>query len=70
MALPLLLADVSQIHEVADYLPDYAWRLIDRFWPGGLTLVVHRTKIIKDIISGGGDTVAIRLPAHAVPCPY
>jgi L-threonylcarbamoyladenylate synthase len=67
MALPLLLADVSQIHEVAKDLPSYAWRLIKQFFPGGLTLVVYHTKIIKDIITAGGDTVAIRIPDHPVP---
>jgi L-threonylcarbamoyladenylate synthase len=67
MALPILLGDVSQVHDMARYLPAYAWRLIDRFWPGGLTLVVYRTGAVKDVITGGGDTVAIRIPAHPVP---
>ncbi len=67
MALPLLLADVSQIHEVAKELPPYAWHLIKHFFPGGLTLVVFRTKVVKDIITAGGDTVAIRVPDHPVP---
>jgi L-threonylcarbamoyladenylate synthase len=67
MALPVLLADLSQVHEVADFVPAYAWRLIKAFLPGGLTLVVYRTKVIKDIITGGGDTVAIRIPDHPIP---
>jgi L-threonylcarbamoyladenylate synthase len=67
MALPLLLADVSQIHEVAKEVPAYAWRLIKTFSPGGLTLVVYRTGIVKDLITNGGDTVAIRIPDHPVP---
>jgi L-threonylcarbamoyladenylate synthase len=67
MALPLLLSDVSQIHEVAQDLPPYAWRLIKAFFPGGLTLVVFRTRVVKDIITSGGDTVAIRVPDHPVP---
>jgi L-threonylcarbamoyladenylate synthase len=67
MALPILLADASQIHEVAKELPPYAWRLIKEFLPGGLTLVVFRTKVVKDLITGGGDTVAIRIPDHPVP---
>jgi L-threonylcarbamoyladenylate synthase len=67
MALPLLLADVSQIHEVARDVPAYAWRLIRQFFPGGLTLVVFHTKVVKDIITAGGDTVAIRVPDHPVP---
>jgi L-threonylcarbamoyladenylate synthase len=67
MSLPVLLADVSQVHEVAADIPSYAWKLIDRFWPGGLTLIVYRTRVIKDIITNGGDSVAIRLPDHPVP---
>jgi L-threonylcarbamoyladenylate synthase len=67
MSLPVLLADVSQVHEVATDIPAYGWRLIDCFWPGGLTLIVYRTRVIKDIITNGGDTVAIRLPDHPVP---
>jgi L-threonylcarbamoyladenylate synthase len=67
MALPILLGDVAQVHEVAQYLPAYAWRLIERFLPGGLTLVVYRTRAVKDAITRGGDTVAIRIPDHPVP---
>jgi L-threonylcarbamoyladenylate synthase len=67
MPLPLLLADAAQIHEVASRFPAYAWRLVERFLPGGLTLVVFRTPIVKDIITSGGTTVAIRIPDHPVP---
>jgi L-threonylcarbamoyladenylate synthase len=67
MALPLLIASVAQVHEVAAEIPAYGWKLIKEFFPGGLTLVVYRTKIVKDIITGGGDTVAIRMPDHPVP---
>ena len=67
MSLPILLADVAQVHEVAQDIPAYAWRLIDCFWPGGLTLIVYRSRVIKDTITNGGDTVAIRLPNHPVP---
>jgi len=67
MSLPILLADVAQVHEVAQDIPAYAWRLIDCFWPGGLTLIVYRSRVIKDIITNGGDTVAIRMPNHPVP---
>ena len=67
MALPLLIASVAQVHEVAVDIPAYGWRLIKEFFPGGLTLVVFRGKAVKDIITGGGDTVAIRMPDHPVP---
>jgi L-threonylcarbamoyladenylate synthase len=67
MALPLLISCVEQVHEVAREVPAYGWRLIDAFFPGKLTLVVFRASVIKDIITGGGDTVAIRMPDHPVP---
>jgi L-threonylcarbamoyladenylate synthase len=67
MSLPVLLSDVAQVHEVAADIQSYGWRLIDAFWPGGLTLIVYRSRVIKDIITNGSDTVAIRMPDHIIP---
>ncbi|MBI4187290.1 MAG: threonylcarbamoyl-AMP synthase [Chloroflexi bacterium] len=67
MALPLLLAGKSQINEVARDVPGVAWNLIDRFLPGALTIVLRKSERVSDIITGGGATVAVRIPAHPVP---
>jgi L-threonylcarbamoyladenylate synthase len=67
VALPVLLADSSQLHEVAGDLPPNAWKLIKEFMPGGLTLIVYRSRVISDLITAGGDTVAVRIPDHPVP---
>jgi L-threonylcarbamoyladenylate synthase len=67
MGLPLLVANEAQISEVVEYISKTAKLLIDRFLPGGLTLVMPRAKSVKDIVTGGGETVAIRIPAHPVP---
>ncbi len=67
MALPLLLANVSQLTEVADSVPQMAWDLADKFLPGALTLVLHKSKSVPDIITAGAMTVAVRIPAHPVP---
>ena len=67
MPLPLLLADVSQITEVAEPVPPIAWVLIHSFLPGALTLVLSKSASVPDIVSGGGTTIAIRIPAHPVP---
>jgi L-threonylcarbamoyladenylate synthase len=67
MALPLLLADKSQIGEVAHPVPPLAWLLADKFLPGALTIVLFKSKSVPDIVIGGGKTVAIRIPAHPVP---
>ncbi len=67
MALPLLLADTSQINEVAEPVPPIAWLLIRNFFPGALTIVLHKSGSVPDIITAGGSTVAVRIPAHPVP---
>ena len=67
MALPLLLAHTSQISEVASPVPQVAWRLAHSFLPGALTIVLPRSGSIPDIITAGGVTVAIRVPAHSIP---
>jgi L-threonylcarbamoyladenylate synthase len=46
--------------------PASAAKLAERFWPGPLTLVLPRSNRIPDIITAGGPTVALRLPAHPV----
>ena len=66
-ALPLLLADISQISEVAAPVPQVAWLLARAFLPGALTLVLPKSKSVPDIITGSGNTVAVRVPAHPVP---
>ncbi len=47
-------------------VPDYALRLADRLWPGPLTLVLARSARAGDQVTGGGDTVGVRSPAHPV----
>ncbi|MFC1951468.1 L-threonylcarbamoyladenylate synthase [Chloroflexota bacterium] len=67
MALPLLLAHTSQISEVAYPVPPIAWLLADIFLPGALTIVLHKSNSVLSIVTGGGSTIAIRVPAHPVP---
>ncbi len=44
--------------------PEAAELLAVRFWPGPLTLVLPRSPLIPDAVTGGGDTVGVRVPAH------
>lgn len=50
---------------VADW-PEAAARLAERFWPGPLTLVLPKSRAVPDIVTAGGPTVAVRVPAHPV----
>jgi L-threonylcarbamoyladenylate synthase len=67
MPLPVLLADAAGLANIAADVPEIAWCLIKRFWPGGLTLVLHKKESLPDIITAGSDKVAVRVPDHAVP---
>lgn len=65
---PLILhiADRQELNQLVAEVPANAQVLIDAYWPGPLTVVLKKSAIIPDIVSGGLDTVAVRLPASKV----
>ena len=65
---PLILhiAEPGDIRKLARRIPANAQRLMDAFWPGPLTIIVERSSVVPDIVTGGLDTVAVRLPSSAV----
>ncbi len=67
MALPVLLAEQKQIAEIVIEVTPSAQRLADEFFPGALTIILPKSDIVPDIITGGGRTVAFRIPNHPVP---
>jgi L-threonylcarbamoyladenylate synthase len=52
------------LHRWVRTVPDGAMRLAETFWPGALTLVLPRAAHVHDVVTGGQDTIAIRVPAH------
>jgi L-threonylcarbamoyladenylate synthase len=65
--LPVLMADASDLTGLALHVPDLAWDLASAFWPGALTVVVKKASGVPDAVSGGSDTVGLRVPDHWVP---
>ena len=65
--LPLFVSDVDDFDKFGRRVPDVARRLADAFWPGKLTIVVERSSRVPDIVTGGLDTVGLRVPDHPVP---
>ena len=55
---------IDRMGEWASDIPTYAIALARDFWPGPMTLVVKRSARAKDFITGGQDTVGLRVPAH------
>ena len=64
MPIPLLLSDVAMVRATCIDIPPIVWRLAERFWPGGLSLVLNRSPAVPDAVTSGGATVAVRLPDH------
>ena len=65
---PLIVhvARAEELSSWARHIPEEAWRLAAAFWPGPLTLVLQRSARATDAVTGGQDTVALRVPHHPV----
>ncbi len=60
------LADAVQLANWAREIPPAAQKLAKKFWPGPLTLILRRTATASDLVTGGQETVAVRVPSHPV----
>jgi L-threonylcarbamoyladenylate synthase len=60
------LGHPGQVAHWARDVPDVAGRLIEGFWPGPLTLVLRRASVVGDYLTGGQDTIGLRMPSHPV----
>lgn len=60
------IADMQDIAEWSDEIPDYAISLARSFWPGPMTLILKRSSLAKDFITGGQETVGLRVPNHVI----
>ncbi len=60
------LSSADAVITVAASVPEIAWTLMRRFWPGPLTLILERGRVVPLRVTGGGASVALRVPAHPV----
>jgi L-threonylcarbamoyladenylate synthase len=60
------IASMNRVKEWAIDIPEYAFKLARDFWPGPMTLVLKRSKLANDFITGGQATVGLRVPDHVV----
>ncbi len=64
-----LIVHVGDMQDIADWsddIPDYAIALARNFWPGPMTLILKRSALAQDFITGGQDTVGLRVPNHVI----
>jgi L-threonylcarbamoyladenylate synthase len=60
------IASLEYLEKWAIDIPNYALELAEKFWPGPMTLIFRRSEIAKNFITGGQESVAIRLPRNEV----
>lgn len=60
------IAELSDLKLLSDGVGKNVFKLIDKFWPGPLTLILPRKQTVPDIVTSGLSTVAVRMPAHPV----
>lgn len=65
---PLILhvSSIEEVEPLVESISHESEKLMDRFWPGPLTILFKRSSLIPDIITAGLDTVAIRMPSHPI----
>jgi L-threonylcarbamoyladenylate synthase len=64
-----LIVHIADMHDLAEWssnIPDYAIALARNFWPGPMTLILKRSAMAEDFITGGQETVGLRVPNHVI----
>ena len=65
--IPILIGNVDDLSQYGEDVSDEAKALAEAFWPGQLTIVVLKSHLIPSVVSGGLDTVGLRIADHPVP---
>ena len=60
------ISSISQLEKWAINIPEYAIPLARAFWPGPMTLILRRSEIAEDFITGGQETVGLRVPSDPI----
>ena len=65
---PLILhvPSAEWLERYCQHIPDAAYTLAERFWPGPLTMILERKPVVPDVVTAGLNTVGMRCPAHPV----
>ncbi len=60
------ISSIEMLHDLAVDIPETAYKCAEKFWPGPLTMVLKKSSKVGSVVSGGLDTVAIRMPGEKV----
>lgn len=63
-AIPVFITQIDDLSQVAKHVPNAAWPLLQKFWPGALTVVLPKVAALPADVTAGQNTVAVRIPDH------
>ncbi len=68
MKNPLIahVVSIAQVEEIAEQIPPLFYQLAERFWPGPLTIVLRKKSCVSSLVSGGTDSIGVRITPHPV----
>lgn len=64
--ISLLVSDMNMVEQVAKDITEVEYKLMKRFFPGPLTIILKKKDVVPDIVTSGQDTVGIRMPAGKI----
>lgn len=64
--ISLLVSDFEMIEKVAKNITEIEYKLMKKFFPGPLTIILNKKNIVPDIVTSGGNTVGIRMPEEKI----
>lgn len=67
LAIPLLIDGADMVEAYVASVPGSFWPLARAFWPGPLTIVMRKSRLVSDRLTAGRDTVGLRVPDHWLP---
>jgi L-threonylcarbamoyladenylate synthase len=62
----VLISDMTQLQEIVDFVPEIYRPIMEKFWPGPLTLIFPGRKNLSPLLTGGTGTVGVRISSHAL----
>lgn len=65
---PLILhiANIDMLDQIATDITELEYKLMDAFWPGPFTIILNKKEIVPSVVTGGLNTVAVRMPANII----
>lgn len=64
-AIPVIIGTRDHLETIVKTIPFQARDLMDKFWPGALTLIFHSSEIVPEVLLGGGGKIAVRIPGDS-----